>query len=161
MGTGLCVGDGLCAEPELPDRVGRGDLCRGVFDGLGEVGLGVGVGDVGFGVGLGDVGVGVGVGELGVGVALGLGDDDDGLGVADAVGLALAAGLTDAVAAAAGERATVPATRTPGIVSRRMRADRRRLAAAAQGRTGFVAEIFASKLAAAPAHAVRDPRQAG
>ena len=154
----------MCAGPELPDRVGRGDLCRGVFDGLGDVGLGVGVGDVGFGVGLGDVGVGVGVGELGVGVALGLGDDDDddGLGVADAVvGLALAVGLTDAAASAAGERATVPATRTPGIVSRRMRADRRRLAAAAQGRTGLVAEIFASKLAAAPAHTVRDLRQAG
>src|SRR5262249_6990068 len=148
-----------------------GDLCRGVFDGLGdvgfgvgfgEVGFGVGVGDVGVGVGLGDVGVGVGVGELGVGVALGLGDDDDGLGVADAdVALGLAAGLTDAAAAAAGERTTVPATRRPGIVNRLVRTDQRPSAATDQSRGRLVAEIFASKLAVAPARAVRDPRQAG
>ena len=91
------------------------------------------------------------VGEVGDGVGLGLGDGV-GLGVGDAVvGLGVGDGLTDAASATTGKNATVPATRKPTMLTRRMHATRRRLAAADLGCRNLVLEILASKVTVASA----------
>src|SRR5258707_1746776 len=136
---------------------------------LGKVGVRLSVGDglllgVGVGAGLGVwVGVGDGevVGEVGDGVGLGLGDGDVGLGLGDAVvglgvgdavvGLGVGDGLTDAAAATTGKNATVPATRKPTMLTWRMHATRRRLAADDLGCRNLVLEILASKVTVASA----------
>lgn len=152
VGTG--IGAGARAGEELGEGFGRG-LCVG--DGL-LLGVGVGLG-LGVRVGVGD---GEGVGEVGDGVGLGLGDADDGLGLGDADdGTGLGDGLTDAAAKAAGKNATVPATRRPGMVTRRMRPTRRGLAAAGRGRRSLVLEILASKVTVVPAPSFRGPLEAG
>jgi hypothetical protein len=142
-GTG--IGAGVRTGARL-GKVGFGvRLCAGAGLLLG-VGVGAGLG-VRVGVGEGEV-----VGEVGDGVGLGLGDADVGLGLGDAVvGLGVGDGLTDAAAATTGKNATVPATRKPTMLTRRMHATRRRLAAADLGCPNLVLEILASKVTVASA----------
>jgi len=133
------AGTGIGAGVRAGARLGKGFGVR-LSLGAGLL-LGVGVG-AGLGVRVG-VGEGEVVGEVGDGVGLGLGDAVVGLGVGD--------GLTDAAAATAGKNATVPATRKPTMLTRRMHATRRRLAAADLGCRNLVLEILASKVTVASA----------
>jgi hypothetical protein len=135
---------------------------------VGEVGdgVGLGVGDADVGPGVGDAEVGPGVGDadvgLGVGADVGLGVGADvGLGVGEAdVKLRPGDGLTDAEATATGKNAIVPATTEPAMLTRRMHATQRRLAAADLGGRNLVLEILASTVTVAPAPSFREPVEA-
>jgi len=142
------AGTGIGAGVRTGARLGKGFGVR-LSLGAGLL-LGVAVGaELGVRVGVGEGEV---VGEVGDGVGLGLGDAVVGLGLGDAVvGLGLGDGLTDAAAATAGKNATVPATRKPTMLTRRMHATRRRLAAADLGCRNLVLEILASKVTVASA----------
>lgn len=141
------AGTGIGSGVRTGARLGKVGVRLSVGDGL-LLGVGVGAG-LGVWVGVGDGEV---VGEVGDGVGLGLGDGDVGLGLGDAVvGLGVGDGLTDAAAATTGKNATVPATRKPTMLTRRMHATRRRLAAADLGCRNLVLEILASKVTVASA----------
>jgi hypothetical protein len=144
---------GECATGDVGAAIGAGSGCGWELGaGLGVrlrtgagllVGAGVGA-RLRVRVGVGDAeavrevcdGVGLGVGEVCDGVGLGVGEVGAGLGLGD--------GLTDPAATATGKQATVPATSSAAMITRRINATRRRLAAADPGRRTLVLEILAS-----------------